>query len=125
MGSGGAGRGLRATSRSGRRRPAGGLGAGWGTGCRGSCGWCPSALFAGAFLLVTAADFGGGVAYPELLTAAAAVGLGECFHTCALMPLTADLAPAGRRISSLDVIVGEKGTTRDTALSAAQICHGI
>jgi MFS family permease len=56
-----------------------------------------SALFAGAFLLVTAADFGGGVAYPELLTAAVAVGLGECFHTCALIPLTADLAPAGLR----------------------------
>ena len=56
-----------------------------------------SALFTGAFLLVAAADFSGGLAYAALLTAAIAVGFGECFHTCALMPLAADLAPAGLR----------------------------
>jgi MFS family permease len=54
-------------------------------------------LFAGAFLLVTAASFSGGASYPELLTAAVAIGLGECFHTSALMPLAAELAPDALR----------------------------
>jgi MFS family permease len=54
-------------------------------------------LFAGAFLLVTAAGFSDWTARVELLAAAVLVGLGECFHTCALMPLAADLAPASLR----------------------------
>jgi MFS family permease len=35
--------------------------------------------------------------YPALVAAAALVGIGECLHTTVLMPLTADLAPAGLR----------------------------
>src|SRR5215831_13773317 len=54
------------------------------------------AIFAAACLLVTA--FGrGSFAYPVLLIAAIAVGIGECAHTTALMPLVADLAPEGLR----------------------------
>jgi MFS family permease len=36
-------------------------------------------------------------AYAVLLAAVVAVGVGECFHTTALMPLVADLAPAALR----------------------------
>jgi len=54
-----------------------------------------AALFAAGFLLVTVSEFSGAAAYLELLTAAVTVGLGECFHASALMPLAADLAPAG------------------------------
>lgn len=36
-------------------------------------------------------------AYPALLAASIVIGLGECFHTSALMPLVADLAPEGLR----------------------------
>ena len=54
-------------------------------------------IFAAACLLVTAAGPRAGIAYPAMLTAAIAVGIGECAHTSALMPLVADLAPEGLR----------------------------
>jgi MFS family permease len=54
-------------------------------------------IFAGACLLVIAAGISSGTAYATLLAAAIAVGLGECFHTTVLMPLVAELAPAGLR----------------------------
>ena len=56
-----------------------------------------AALFAAACLLVAAAPRGSERAYPELIVACIAVGIGECLHTTALMPLVADLAPAGLR----------------------------
>jgi MFS family permease len=55
------------------------------------------AIFAGAFLLVAAADAIGRAAYPTLVLAAVAIGVGECFHSTALMPLVADLAPPALR----------------------------
>ncbi|WP_037062861.1 MFS transporter [Pseudonocardia acaciae] len=48
-------------------------------------------LFAAACLLVLVG------AYPALLAAVIAVGVGECCHTTVLMPLVADLAPDGLR----------------------------
>jgi MFS family permease len=54
-------------------------------------------LFAGACLLVLAAGASARTAYLALLAAVIAVGVGECFHTTALMPLTAELAPASLR----------------------------
>jgi len=54
------------------------------------------AIFAAACLLVAAVGRGS-FGYPVLLTAAIAVGIGECAHTTALMPLVADLAPQGLR----------------------------
>src|SRR6266704_2575845 len=54
-------------------------------------------LFAAACLLVAAAPRGTWRAYPGLIAASVAVGVGECLHTTALMPLVADLAPAGLR----------------------------
>jgi MFS family permease len=54
-------------------------------------------LFTGACLLVFAAGHSRGIAYAELVTACVIVGAGECFFTTALMPLVADLAPAGLR----------------------------
>lgn len=53
--------------------------------------------FAAACLLVIAAHAFARTAYPALLTASIAVGIGECAHTTALMPLAADLAPPGLR----------------------------
>jgi MFS family permease len=54
-----------------------------------------SLAFAAACLLVVGADLAGPQhAYAALLTAAIVVGVGECFHTTALLPLVADLAPA-------------------------------
>jgi MFS family permease len=51
-------------------------------------------LFAGACLLVVGADFVPlALAYGALLGAVVVVGIGECLHTTALMPLVADLAP--------------------------------
>ena len=53
-------------------------------------------MFVAACLLVVAA----GVllpAYPALVVAVVVVGIGECLHTTVLMPLVADLAPAGLR----------------------------
>jgi len=54
-------------------------------------------LFAVACLLAAAVRRGTGWAYPGLMAASIAVGIGECLHTTALMPLVADLAPAGLR----------------------------
>jgi MFS family permease len=54
--------------------------------------------FVVACLLVAGADLvGSGYAYAVLVAAAIVVGVGECFHTTALMPLVADLAPAAIR----------------------------
>ena len=54
--------------------------------------------FVVACLLVAGADLvGSGYAYAVLVVAAIVVGVGECFHTTALMPLVADLAPAAIR----------------------------
>jgi MFS family permease len=56
------------------------------------------AIFTGSFLLIAAASWTrGGPAYAALLIAAIAIGIGECFHTTALMPLVADMAPAALR----------------------------
>jgi MFS family permease len=54
-------------------------------------------LFVLACLLVLGAGAGSVPVYPALLVAVILVGVGECFHTAVLMPLTADLAPAGIR----------------------------
>ena len=54
--------------------------------------------FVVACLLVVGADLvGSSHAYAVLVAAAIVVGVGECFHTTALMPLVADLAPAAIR----------------------------
>jgi MFS family permease len=54
--------------------------------------------FVVACLLVAGADLvGPGYAYVVVIVAAIVVGVGECFHTTALMPLVADLAPAAIR----------------------------
>ena len=54
-------------------------------------------IFALACLLLIGAAILRDFAYPVLLTAAIAVGVGECFHTTVLMPLVADLAPPSLR----------------------------
>ena len=57
-----------------------------------------AALFVGACLLVLVADLLGlSHAYAAVLFATILVGVGECFHTTALMPLVADMAPAALR----------------------------
>jgi MFS family permease len=56
-----------------------------------------ASIFVFACLLVVAAGIRTDIAYPALVTAAIAVGIGECFHTTVLMPLVADLAPASLR----------------------------
>jgi MFS family permease len=57
-----------------------------------------SMLFVAACLLVVGAGLVGlHLAYAAFLAAVIAVGVGECFHTTALMPLVADLAPAALR----------------------------
>jgi MFS family permease len=62
-----------------------------------------SLTFVAACLLVVGADLAGSShAYALVLAAAVAVGVGECFHTTALMPLVADLAPAARVPSPAD-----------------------
>jgi MFS family permease len=56
------------------------------------------AIFTGSFLLIAAASLTrAGLSYTALLIAAIAIGIGECFHTTALMPLVADMAPAALR----------------------------
>lgn len=52
-----------------------------------------ASLIAGAFVLVLLAKFAGSAAYAALVAAAIVIAVGECFHTSALMPLVADLAP--------------------------------
>src|SRR5262249_10347883 len=54
-------------------------------------------LSTGACLLVIAAGGDSDRAFLAFLVAWVAVGLGECFHTTALTPLAADLAPEGLR----------------------------
>ncbi len=56
-----------------------------------------ASIFAGACLLVVAAGVSTDTAYAVLVTAMIAVGVGECFHTTALMPLVAELAPTSLR----------------------------
>jgi MFS family permease len=56
-----------------------------------------ASIFAGACLLVVAGGSRVGTAYPALLVASIAVGVGECFYTTVLTPLIADLAPPGLR----------------------------
>ena len=57
-----------------------------------------SLLFVGACLLVVCAGLVRlELAYTTLIVAAVIVGIGECFHTTALMPLVADLAPPAIR----------------------------
>jgi MFS family permease len=56
-----------------------------------------AALIAGACVLVLAARGLGGAGYAAVVVATIAVALGECFHTAALMPLVADLAPGHLR----------------------------
>jgi MFS family permease len=56
-----------------------------------------AALIAAACLLIAAATVVPSGAYPALLAAAVVIGIGECFHTAALMPLVADLAPPSLR----------------------------
>lgn len=56
-----------------------------------------SAIFAGACLLVLAASVTPPTAYIALVVASIAIGVGECFHSAALMPLVAELAPPGLR----------------------------
>lgn len=56
-----------------------------------------ASIFAGACLLVVAAGVSADTAYPALIVAVIAVGVGECFHTTVLMPLVAELAPTSLR----------------------------
>jgi MFS family permease len=57
-----------------------------------------SLMFVAACLLVVGAGaVGGSSARAALFAAEIAVGIGECFHTAALMPLVADLAPPALR----------------------------
>jgi MFS family permease len=56
-----------------------------------------SAIFGAACLLIISAQFATATASLALIAAAVAIGLGECFHTAALMPLVADLAPPSLR----------------------------
>jgi MFS family permease len=56
-----------------------------------------AAIFAAACLFVLSADLVRSTAYAALVAASIAVAIGECFHTSALMPLVADLAPPGLR----------------------------
>lgn len=54
-------------------------------------------IFAAACLAILLAQALGAAAYSTLVLASIAIGLGECFHSAALMPLVADLAPASLR----------------------------
>jgi MFS family permease len=56
-----------------------------------------SAIFAGSCVLALAASALPTGAYLALVVAAMAIAVGECFHTTALMPLVAELAPPALR----------------------------
>ena len=56
-----------------------------------------ASIFVGACLLVIVAGLKSEIAYAALITASVAVAFGECFYTAVLMPLVAELAPAGLR----------------------------
>jgi MFS family permease len=65
---------------------------------RMTCVAIASLAFVAGCLLVVGADLvPARYAYAALLAAAIVVAAGECFHTTALMPLVADLAPAALR----------------------------
>jgi MFS family permease len=55
------------------------------------------AFVVGCLLVAVAGLAGSSSAYVVLLVAVVLVGAGECFHTTALMPLVADMAPAALR----------------------------
>jgi MFS family permease len=54
-------------------------------------------LISAACLLILSGRTLGSEAYAALVVAAVTIGIGECFHTVALMPLVADLAPESLR----------------------------
>lgn len=54
-------------------------------------------IFAGSCLLFVGAAHVPSAAFLTLAVAAVAIGVGECFHSAALMPLVAELAPEGLR----------------------------
>lgn len=56
-----------------------------------------AAIFAAACLLIMSARFATSTAYLTLIVAAMAIAIGECFHSAALAPLVADLAPPSLR----------------------------
>jgi len=56
-----------------------------------------ASIFVFACLLVVVAGIYSKMAYPVLIAASISVAVGECFHTTALMPLVADLAPTSLR----------------------------
>jgi len=56
-----------------------------------------AALISAACLLVISAHAFGAAAYAVVVVASIVIGIGECFHTVALMPLVADLAPESLR----------------------------
>jgi MFS family permease len=56
-----------------------------------------SSIFGATCLLFLLAGSLGGASYLALVVAAIAIGIGECFHSAALMPLVADLAPPSLR----------------------------
>jgi MFS family permease len=56
-----------------------------------------AALISAACLIILAARGLGGAGYAAIVVATVTVAIGECFHTAALMPLVADLAPAHLR----------------------------
>jgi MFS family permease len=64
------------------------------------------AIFGGSCLVIMSAQIAASTAYLVLIVAAMAIAIGECFHSAALMPLVADLAPAslrGRYMASMGV----------------------
>ncbi len=63
-----------------------------------------AAIFACAFVIVAAAGRVGSSAYAALVVAAVAVGVGECFHSAALAPLVAALAPPALRGRYMSVL---------------------
>ena len=56
-----------------------------------------AALIAAACVVIAAAAAAPSGAYPALVVEAVVIGIGECLHTSALMPLVADLAPPALR----------------------------
>jgi MFS family permease len=56
-----------------------------------------SLIFAGSCLLVVVGGTTPSAPYLILVLTSVAIGVGECFHSAALMPLVAELAPAGLR----------------------------
>jgi MFS family permease len=63
-----------------------------------------SFAFAASCVLVLEARSVGALAFSALVVASVAIGVGECFHSAALGPLVADLAPPGLRGRYMAVI---------------------